>query len=355
MAGLRPLLRRLLATDRRVLAVALAGTVALAALAAPALAQGPNPTPGATPAVARAFAGDPALRLASGNLTTGHAYDLTVTNVSGSGSNLSAGSSVTLRRPNGTPAATATAYADGQDGPGALNATFANVTFNVAGNWTVTGGFLNKTLRVQAAPANGTARAALSAPNATAPYGQTARVPVTLLDVSDLGSITFVLAWDPSVATVVSVEAGDVPGANASWNLQASNGTLRVVLATGTIPGPSGSFALAHVTLRATAATGGTTPLAVGAEEAVRSDGTPFPVDPRHGSFRGGLLGDADGDGDVDADDARAILDMAAGVGSPAYLPSNADVNADGRVTGADAMRVMQRVSGARGSFPAGG
>lgn len=439
MAAPRPsFLQRLLSTDRRALAAAVAGTVLLGALAVPAFAQdAPNPTPGATPVVARVFAGDPELRVWTGNVTTGRAYDLTVTNVSGDEHNLSVNSPVALRSPNGTAVSVATAYNDFQDGAGYLNVTFGNVTFSVAGNWSVTGGSLNKTLRVQAPPAtvvtvspstipvgtpqtltmqvtvggapapgralrlcgspiggcttdvhsdgqgraamgvnpqsagsivvhlNGTATNAtvavvdqqpvLFVRNATTGVGQTTRVPVTLHDVTDLGSLTFVLAWDPDVVTVDAVEAGGVPGANSSWTVNATNGTLRMVLATGAIPGPTGVFDVAYATLRAVGPIGSTSPLALGVEEAVRSDGSAIQVQARHGTFRSGLLGDADGDGDVDLDDVGAILGAASGAGATPFFPANADVNADGRATGADAMFVSQLVSGARGSFPAEG
>lgn len=173
------------------------------------------------------------------------------------------------------------------------------------------------------------------------------RVPIELAGASDFGSATVTLAVDPAVVQVANASAGTIPGATTTWSVNNSTGTLTVLVTTTARPGANGSFVFAFVTLRTVGAAGETSPLDIGLVEAVRSDGSAFDATMVDGAFRAGLVGDADGDGDIDEGDADAIADYVVGR-RPTIVTANADVTRDGRVTGADAMFLRQFRAGTR-------
>ena len=70
-------------------------------------------------------------------------------------------------------------------------------------------------------------------------------------------------------------------------------------------------------------------------------------------SAENALIGDVDGDGNVDYDDAYLIFNYAAGIGTlSASQLEKADINADGKVTVVDAAQVFHCVSGIFSALP---
>ena len=59
------------------------------------------------------------------------------------------------------------------------------------------------------------------------------------------------------------------------------------------------------------------------------------------------LKGDVDGDGDVDAADARKILRISSGLDKVnGQIAENADINGDGKITAADARAALLKSAG---------
>lgn len=173
--------------------------------------------------------------------------------------------------------------------------------------------------------------------------------PIRLENVSNFGSATLRLTFDPNVVTVSAIENGDIPGANMTVNLDNAAGTLDLLLTTSARPGEGGSFTFARVTLTAAGQAGTTSALDLTLIELVDSDGLNMTANVIDGTYRAAILGDADDDGDVDAFDVLAIADVVVG-NRPlsSIVLANADVTHDGVVTGRDAMFVRQHLAGTR-------
>lgn len=178
--------------------------------------------------------------------------------------------------------------------------------------------------------------------------------PIRMGNMTNFGSATLTLSYDPSVVEVTNVTNGNVPNSTLTWSVNESRGRVTLLLTTTARPGTSGEHDFARVSFRAVGALGSTSALDLNVEEVVDSDGIAFSTPPMVGdaTFRAGLLGDADGDGDIDAQDAIAIAEAVVGrraIGS--LVASSADVSGDGRVTGRDAMLIRQFLAGTRASL----
>lgn len=175
-------------------------------------------------------------------------------------------------------------------------------------------------------------------------------VPIRLTNFTDLGSITVNLSFNASIVRIENVSVGNAPGANVTWNVNNSTGTLGVLLTTSAMPGPMGNFTLVNVTLKAVGTTGAVSVLNITTVEAVHSDGSAFAVLDEDGTFRSGLLGDVNVDNILDQLDVDLLSKHV--VGLPVSLTlANADTNRDGRISGVDAMFLAQYVAGTRTSL----
>lgn len=173
--------------------------------------------------------------------------------------------------------------------------------------------------------------------------------PIHIENLTDLGSATVRLTFDPAVVEVLGVGNSSVPGATLTSNVDQPNGTVTILLTTSARPGPSGSFVLATLSMRAVGSAGATSPLDLTVDELVDSDGDAISATVVDGTFRAGLLGDADGDGDVDLQDVQAIADAVVGNRPMSSIVAvDADVSRDGVVTGKDAMFLGQHLAGTR-------
>lgn len=176
-------------------------------------------------------------------------------------------------------------------------------------------------------------------------------VPIRVENVSNFGTATVTVRFDTTIAEVMGVANGTIPGANTTWAVDPSNGTVTVLVTTTARPGASGSFVFADLTMRAVGSQGQDTVLDIEVVELADSNASDQPAYGMDGSFRSGLLGDADGDGDVDAQDVQAIADRVVGrQGAPVHF-RNADVSRDGRLTGVDSMMLRQLLAGTRSSI----
>lgn len=190
--------------------------------------------------------------------------------------------------------------------------------------------------------------------DAGAAQGFTTGTSIVIHEARGFGALTLSMRYNASAVEVEQVlPTGYGPNLTMWWHDDEGNGTLRILFTgAGAIPGPSGTFELAHVMLKALGAPGSESRLDLTVEEAVHSNGTSMATQSRDGTFRSGLLGDADADGDVDMDDLEAIAEYVLGIPSASVDEWGADVNRDGRVSGVDAMRLEQRLLRGGGPEP---
>lgn len=175
------------------------------------------------------------------------------------------------------------------------------------------------------------------------------QAPIRLENITDFGAATVKLTFDPSVVEVLDVSNSTIPNATLTWDVNETAGVMTVLVTTTARPGANGTFTLASVKLRAVGSAGSTTPLDLSIQELVDSDGDNITATAIDGSFRAGILGDADGDGDIDQDDVLAISEVVVGKRSAStIIAADADVSKDGVLTGKDAMYLSQHLAGTR-------
>jgi hypothetical protein len=88
-------------------------------------------------------------------------------------------------------------------------------------------------------------------------------------------------------------------------------------------------------------------PLTLSVRGVARFDGTVGGLDASSGSFRNGVPGDVLGDGSVDQADYKALTAYLVGE-DVSIVALNADLDGDGLVTDADAVRLHQYLDGTR-------
>lgn len=173
---------------------------------------------------------------------------------------------------------------------------------------------------------------------------------VTLTGADALGSVSARLTYDPAVVTLVGVRNGDVPQATLTYHHDADAGEVILLLTSSRAAGVTGDHALALLTFEAQEGTVGTTsPLTIHVRGAATATGESTTLQATNGEFRNGVPGDVQGDGVVDQADYDQLAAYL--VGEPVgILVLNADLNEDGNVTQADAVRLHQYLDGARDS-----
>ena len=97
--------------------------------------------------------------------------------------------------------------------------------------------------------------------SATVAPGSTVQIPIEIRQANDIGSMNFVLAYDPAVLVVANVERGALLGEALFAVNTNERGTIRFGLAT--LSGVSGSGALAYVEFEATGGSGSSSPIAL--------------------------------------------------------------------------------------------
>ena len=165
---------------------------------------------------------------------------------------------------------------------------------------------------------------------------------IRLAGANGLGSASLTLTYDPKVVTLADVRNGNVPQSALTWRHDPTTGTLIMLLTTSLAKGATADGTLATVTLLAKdGAVGEVSPLALSVRHAARADGAAVTVEAASGSFRNGVPGDVTGNGLVDHDDYERLANWL--VGEPVSIVElNADLDADGKVTDADAVRLHQ-------------
>ena len=175
------------------------------------------------------------------------------------------------------------------------------------------------------------------------PFG----VDVHLEGVSDLGALQARVDFDPSVVLVEGVTLGGlVSGTARTFTLlgpQIDNtaGTLAFgIYSYGSQPGPSGSGAVATVTFRAVHT--GRSTLRLAAVQLLDHTGASMAVSTQEGSIevQAGLVGDVDGDCDVDLADIMLVAVRWGSRRGDANYDARYDLDNDGDIDVADIMFV---------------
>jgi Cohesin domain len=166
--------------------------------------------------------------------------------------------------------------------------------------------------------------------------------PIRLAGAAGLASAGLTLTYDPAVVSVLSVAKGTVPQSALTWRHDAAAGVLVILLTTSLPKGVSGDDTLAVVTLEAKdGAVGEVSPLTLTVRNAVAADGEAMTIQSTSGSFRNGVPGDVTGNGHVDREDYDRLADWLVGE-EVEVVALNADLDNDGKVTDADAVKLHQ-------------
>ena len=178
--------------------------------------------------------------------------------------------------------------------------------------------------------------------------GTAVDVPIRLTNAPTMGSATVSLTYDPAVVSVTHVQNGDVPQSTLTWTRDATTGAIVMLLTTSHAAGGAGDHVFAMLTLEAAeGAAGAVSALTLQVRGAATTDGEVANLQAASGTFRNGVPGDVLGDGVVDWMDYERLAAYLVGE-NVQIIALNADLDEDGAVTFADAMRLHQYLDGAR-------
>jgi len=191
--------------------------------------------------------------------------------------------------------------------------------------------------------------AALVAESRTAAPNSTIQLPIRLDRAGNIGSMNFVLTYDPQVLKVNKVDSGSLlSGALFTPNYKTPP-LVRFGLATSN--GVSGSGSVAYIEFQVIGAAGSSSPLTLSEVDTTDTSGKPVAVTTQGGTLTvasgtgpgGKMKGDHNGDGKVTELDALAALKMSVKL-LQEDLPLDMDGN--GKVTAADARLILKQALG---------
>ncbi|MEA1905616.1 MAG: cohesin domain-containing protein [Euryarchaeota archaeon] len=180
-------------------------------------------------------------------------------------------------------------------------------------------------------------------------------VPITIEDVSNVGTCQLTLSYDPDVVIVSNVSSAH---SDSDFDLLVANlenavhGSVGVIAYQGSGPGLSGDVSVAYVTFMVLGPVGSSTPLDI--EVTTLTDATPdcnrISHSTRNGSFAVLTNGDVNGDGEVDSADTIFLAQHLLGAaGFEMVAGIVADVNDNGVTEASDCMYLtkhLARISG---------
>jgi hypothetical protein len=160
-----------------------------------------------------------------------------------------------------------------------------------------------------------------------------------------LAAYSFSINYNPAIISVVTVEEG-ADGFIAAVNTEPPGSIIASGFSTtGTGTGPGSNLQVLSITF--TAVSEGTSPLELYVDEIV--DNALDPIGDACGkngsvtvSIGTGLLGDANGDGQINIIDALVIAQAYVGLEPTPFLPENADTDCNGKIDIVDALMVAQ-------------
>ena len=191
--------------------------------------------------------------------------------------------------------------------------------------------------------------AALVAESRTAAPNSTVQLPIRLDKAGNIGSMNFVLTYDPQVLKVNKVDSGSLlSGALFTPNYKTPP-LVRFGLATSS--GVSGSGSVAHIEFQVIGAAGSSSPLTLSEVDTTDTSGKPVAVTTQDGTVTvasgtgpgGKMKGDYNGDGKVTELDALAALKMSVKLLTEDLI---LDMDGNGMVTAADARLILKQALG---------
>ena len=176
-------------------------------------------------------------------------------------------------------------------------------------------------------------------------------VPITIENVSNVGSCHHTLSYDPDVVIVSSASHSDFDSLFANFE-DAASGSVSILAYQTSNPGLTGDVLFADVTFVVVGAIGSSTPLDL--EVTTLTDATPncnpIPYTIRDGSFTTFLNGDVNGDGRVDVADCMFLAKHLIGVsGFETIIEDAADVNGNDMIEASDCMYLAKHLAGIDG------
>ena len=176
-------------------------------------------------------------------------------------------------------------------------------------------------------------------------------VPITIENISNVGSCQLTLSYDPDVVIVSSASQSDFDSMFANFE-NAAAGSISILAYQTSNPGLDGDVIVANVTFMTVGNSGSSTPLDL--EVTTLTDATPgcnpIPYTIRNGSFTMFLNGDVSGDSRVDVADCMFLAKHLLGVsGFETIVEAAADVNGNGEIEASDCMYLAKHLAGIAG------
>ena len=177
-------------------------------------------------------------------------------------------------------------------------------------------------------------------------------VPITIENVSDVGSCHLTLSYDQDVVIVSSVgSSSDLDSLFANME-DAAYGTVGIITYQEESPGLSGDVLVSEVTFMVIGTIGSSTHLNL--EVTTLTDATPdcnpIPYSIRNGRFTVHLNGDVNGNGRVDVAGCMILAKHLLGAsGFETIIEAAADVNGNGMVEASDCMYLAKHLAGVDG------
>ena len=176
-------------------------------------------------------------------------------------------------------------------------------------------------------------------------------VPITIENVSNVGSCQLTLSYDPDAVIASSISQSDFDSLFANLEDSAS-GSVSIIAYQTSNPGLNGDVVVANVTFIAVGNSGSSTPLDL--EVTTLTDATPdcnpIPYTIRNGSFTMFLNGDVNSDSRVDVADCMFLAKHLLGVsGFETIVEDAADVNGNGEIEASDCMYLAKHLAGMDG------
>ena len=176
-------------------------------------------------------------------------------------------------------------------------------------------------------------------------------VPITIENVSNVGSCQLTLSYDPDVVIVSSACHSDFDSLFANLE-DAASGSVSILAYQTSNPGLDGDVIVANVTFMAVGKSGSSTPLNLEVTTLTDAipDCNPIPYTIRDGSFTMSLNGDVNGDSRVDVADCMFLTKHLLGVsGFETIIEDAADVNGNGEIEASDCMYLAKHLAGMDG------
>jgi len=176
-------------------------------------------------------------------------------------------------------------------------------------------------------------------------------VPITIENVSNVGSCQLTLSYDPDVVIVSNASQSDFDSLFTNLD-DAASGSVGILAYQTSNPGLDGDVIVAEVTFMTVGNSGSSTTLDL--EVTILTDATPD-CNPilhaiRDGSFTTFLNGDVSGDGMVDVADCMYLAKHLLGVsGFETIVKDTADVNGNGEIEASDCMYLAKHLAGIDG------